>query len=420
MPRRDSHPLIITRDVAVIGGVLLALNIGLSRSDFGWLELNPTPWLLLPLLIGARYGLVPGTVSGLLASVVIGWMRRGEHFGGFAMDHLYELGSLPLLGFIVGQWRQLQKSRHTELELENREINEQLGSARAEVSLLLDNRLDLQRQLALQNVQVVNLDEDLRRVLTSSPSDFVNQLLELLHLRCRITSAAMYQCEGERLVQIAALHPTPPLKLQLLVDQTPLAARALEERTIASVRDPLATTQEQPFLAAFPWSDGVSNGVLLVQDMPLDALAWGNLSRIELILHWVFSLARWKWKMTLPPEGKLMSMDEFMVLIGQALQVDQTHRMPSVVLRMDMDRQTDVKLQTALLRQLPQTAVAAKIPGAEALVALLPFGGQMEGEALSRSLQQTVQGIRCCHYLTSGTTETMRFWSRVLQNESTS
>lgn len=416
MPRRDSSPLSTARDVAVVGGVLAALNLGLSASDFGWLKLNPTPWLLLPLLIGARYGLVPGTLSGLLASVIVGWMRRGEDFGGFVVDHLYELASLPLLGFLAGQWRQLQKSRHEELELENREINEQLGSARAEVSLLLDNRLELQRELALHNVPIVNLDEDLRKVLTSEPSDFVRQLLELLHQRCRLTSAAMYQREGERLVQIGALHPTPPLKLQLTVDQTPLAAKALDERTIAAVRDSLATTQEQPFLAAFPWSDASSEGVLLVQDMPLEAMAWDNLSRVEIILHWVFALARWKWKMTVPQHQKLVPQDDFMVLIGQALQVDQTHRMPSVVVCVDStagDLSRDAKLQTALLRQLPPTAVATRMTDSGALAVLMPFSGQMEGEALARAFQQTGAGIRSRHYLTSGTTDAMQFWARL-------
>lgn len=59
------------RDVVVVGGMLAVLNLLIARSDFGWIKLNPTPWILLPVLIGGRYGLTPGLISGLLSSLAI-------------------------------------------------------------------------------------------------------------------------------------------------------------------------------------------------------------------------------------------------------------------------------------------------------------------------------------------------------------
>ena len=421
MSRRDSTLLPCIRDLFVIGAILAGLNWSLSSSDFGWLTLNPTPWLLLPILIGARYGLIPGTISGILASTLITVIRsRSSELSAstFVEDHLYELSALILLGFLAGQWRQLQKSRHTELQAENEQLQALLENARAEVSLGIVSKQDLQRQLALHNVQLANLDEDLRKILVAPDGDFLTALLDLIFHHCQIHSAAMYQADGEKLTRVAAIHPTAPLKEKLTLGQTPLAAKALDEQSIAAVRDPMATTPDQPFLAAFPWNDGSHQGILLVQEMPLEAVSWENLSRVELIIHWTFALARWRRKTASNDPLRTIPVEDFMVLIGQALLVEQTHRVPSVVLRadfLDSNETHDAKGERALLETLPQTAVASRVPTTGSLLVLLPFGGQSEGEALGRALQKAGPRLRCYHYLTTGITDVNHFWSHLME-----
>jgi hypothetical protein len=417
MAHRDLSPYVIARDVAVVGVVLLALNLGLESNDVGWLQLNPTPWLLLPLLIGAAYGLLPGTLAGLAAAGLIAWFRRGEDASGFVLDHLYGLGSLPLMGFLAGQWKQFQKSRMGELQRENADVTNQLGLARAEVGLQMDSRLKLQRQLALHNVEVANLDEDLRRVLMSAPSEFMKELLQLLHERCRVMSAAIYRCEGERLVQLAALHATPVLKTVLPLAETSMAVKALEERTLAVVRDTLATTAAQPFLLALPWWTEGDRGVLLVQDMPLEAMAWDNLQRMEFILFWVFALSRWRDSVPTAADKRMIPLEDFLVLLGQALQMDATHRLPSTVLKVQVATAGSATAVREMLRQsLPPSAVMTLLKESSAYVALLPFSSQMESEALYRSLMNADGSLQCSLYLTSGTADPMQFWARVLES----
>ena len=43
------------RDVLLLGAVLALINYLAALSDFGWMRLNPSPWLLLPALIGVRF-----------------------------------------------------------------------------------------------------------------------------------------------------------------------------------------------------------------------------------------------------------------------------------------------------------------------------------------------------------------------------
>jgi hypothetical protein len=410
------------RDVVVIGSVLAVVNWLFARADFGWFSLNPTPWLLLPILIGARYGLTTGLVSGLATVGFVVLVRaqvvEDRPLRVVAGDHLYELCSLVLLGFLAGQWRQLQRNRHTELEKENSGLNDSLDGARAEIELLRQSQQDARRQLALHNVVLANLDEDMHDLLTAPAGGFVSGLLDVIHQHAGVTSMALYQQEGEALVRLAALHPTPPLAERLELSQTPLADRALDERTMATIRDPLTATVEQPFLAAFPWTDGTAGGVLLIQDMPLEAMRWENLARVELILHWAFALARWGRKVGAGGQRQaLVPLEDFMLLVGQTLQVEQTHRVPSVVLRADLLEQSVAQapqLPAELLALLPKSAVASRMN--HSLYVLIPFGGHAEGETLSKAFQASGVMVRCCHYVTAGTADVRVFWERLMES----
>lgn len=421
MTKASSTTLACFRDIVVIGFVLGLVNIGLSKNDFGWLGLNPTPWLLLPILIGGRYGLTQGLMSGIFTAGVI-ILTRGlwiEHRSPkiVAGDHLYEMGSLILLGFLAGQWRQMQSNRQEELRAENEVLSESLTRVQAEVSLVRESRQEAERQLALHNVVLTNLDDDLHQLLSGPGGAFLPGLLDLIHRHGGVTSMAMYQVEGDDLKRLAGLHLTPSLAEKLDLSQTPLAARALDERAISVVRDAMTASAEQPFLAALPWSDGKASGVLLIQDMPLEALSWENLARVELIVHWAFALARWGRKLgTEKGKQSLVPLADFMLLVGQALQVEQTHRVPSVVVRADLtDKEQAMRAEPppSLLGLVPKFAVACYVDSS--LMVLLPFGGQTEGDALVRSLRESDVKVRCCHYLTAGTTDVRTFWGRVME-----
>lgn len=419
MPHRPSPPLHIARDFALIGGLLAAVNWTLSRSDFGWLELNPTPWLLVPLLIGARYGLISGTGSGVLTALAI-VLTRATAFqrpAAFEVsDHLYEVVSIVMLGFLAGQWKQLQSNRVAELARSNKMLRDSLSLAEAEIALDAVARQDLQRQLALHNVEIINLDQDLRRVLSSPSGRFVPALLELLHHHGRITSSALYQVKGQHLEQLGSIHPTTTLAARMELAQTPLAAKALDQHAIAAVKEPLSTTQEQPFLVALPWTDGQAEGVLLIQDMPLEALRWENLSRIELMLHWVFSLAKWSRQITDGNLRQSLPQEDFIAMVDKALQVERIHRVPSVVLKAQLtggQGSTDATERT-LLDLLPQSSVATLLKDKNSLVVLLPFGGQPEGDDLARALQKSGVPLRCTYYVTTGAPDVRQFWDNLI------
>ncbi|MEY4199785.1 MAG: hypothetical protein RLZZ265_1525, partial [Verrucomicrobiota bacterium] len=67
-------------DLTVIAGLLLIVNGFFAPRDFGWLHLHPTPWLLLPVLMGCRYGFGSGMAGAAVAGLVvtIGFFQQAE------------------------------------------------------------------------------------------------------------------------------------------------------------------------------------------------------------------------------------------------------------------------------------------------------------------------------------------------------
>lgn len=418
LDRRPTHSI---RDVVVVAGLLLLINGLIARSDFGWVNLNPSPWLLLPILIGSRYGIVPGLASGLVAGFLIAVAHaHGAHesVAAFARQHAYFFTSLVLGGFISGECNRLGRDKNRQLARDYSRLTNEKDLLSAELELSRETRQDLQRHLALLNAPLACLDDDLRKLMTGPPIQFKASLLAALHQHTRIASCAFYvRQNSEILCQQAVFLPNKCLGDVLNLAEVPLAAQALDSGTIAMVGDPFQTTQEQPFLVALPWRTNKETGVLLVQDMPLAALEPANLARLELIVHWAFALNRAREDLQGPSKHSPVSTDDFLALLGQALEAEKNHHLPSVVLRVELLNSQEAASPVAesqLLSALPATAVCTRLSGHGSLIVLLPFGGEPEAGLLTQALSSAGPQVRIAHYLVVGPVSLNEFWSLVM------
>ena len=398
------------RDIIVIGGLLAAINWLASREDFGWFDYNPTPWLLLPLLIGLRHGVPPGLISGVLAGAGIAFMhgeQDKELLRAFIQDHPYYFTALIFTGLMAGEVHRGLRRQNTQLQSQSRVDAEELQSARAELELGRETRQQLQQCLALHNASLACIDDDLRKLIAGPPEDLMERLMGLLHQHGQITSAAIYRRRGDALHRLAALHPTGPLRPDLHLDQVPIARRALNERALVSVKAPMETSAAQPFLAALPFEDTEGEGVLLVQDMPLSSFDWAHFARLEMILLWTSSLLIARARAT--EENRLVALPVFQQLLGQALATESAHHVPSVAMKVQ-GITTDVMRKT-LLRLLPVIATATPLPQINGLAVLLPFGGESDAMALAREFQKLDPAIRIANYLVGGGARVDEFWA---------
>lgn len=401
------------RDLIAVGGLLALINKGVAPGDFGWLSLNPSPWLLFPAMMGARHGIVSGLISGIAAGLAIGVVNAG--FDAHAVRELLQLhpfffSALVLTGFLAGEGGRMLRQENSRLQRAHKALSEKHDRTEAELELVRETRHQLQRHLALHNAALSGLDDDLRKVLTAPPAGVMDALLGLLQQQALVTSAALYRRSGDRLRRVAAIHPTTPLQEQLLLEEAPLARRALEERSIASVKSALDTTPTQPFLVAIPFGHEDDDGVLLVQDMPLATFDWAHFARLELVLVWTFSLLRAQ-KQIAASEG-LVDLGTFKAALDRAVITEQTHHLPSVVVKLSADSEPDLR---GLLRHVPPTALATKLPDQHGMAVLLPFGGEMEAAAVSREWRKHSGAFRVTHYNVIDTVNGGDFWTHMLK-----
>lgn len=420
MDTPDQHLGKALRDVALLSAVLAGINYLAARGDFGWLGLNPSPWLLLPALIGVRYGVSAGVLAGLaggagIAAVHSGLSTSGTHQ--YVQQHSYFFALLILTGFLAGECQRLLRRENKELRDQTKRERDQNDRLRAELDIVRETRQQLQQHLALHHAEMAGLDDDLRKVIAGDETGLFDRFLATAQAHAQVISAAFYRRAGGTLKQMAVLNATDRLAPSLSVAETPLARRALEERVQVSVGSAIECSITQPYLAALPFEDAEGEGLLLIQDMPLQTFDWAHLARLELMLNWVLALRLHRDE--LAGEGQqLATIHAFRSVVESALIAEQVHHVPSVVVRADFNDAAaaqDGKVRRLLLKPLPPTAVASQLGEAGSLLVLLPFGGEMEAATLLREWQGTGVAMRTSHYLVAGPAGLEEFWQHVAQ-----
>lgn len=404
------------RDCFVLSLILAGINFLLDRSDPGWTNLNPTPWLLPAILIGARYGFTAGVISGfLMPALIVLAMTAITHdsVNDALHEHPYFFASFVIAGTVAGEIGSLIRKRSASIQRNNEKLTDENTRLRGELELVLETRLSLQRELATFNAPLCALDDELKMLFSYSQDEFADQLLRALHRLTGLTSAGIYIVEGDRLERTAVVHPTPQLAQRLFLSETPLAEKAATSGELAHVPDATRLNTQQPFLAAFPWMDHLGRtAVLLIHDMPLEDYTLNNLARLELILGWASAMAVLRKTFTGGVgSDHTVSQEDFMVLINEALEAEHVHAIPSAVLRFDVPNASDLR---GLLRHLPSTAIATPLKSQNTLVVLLPFSGETEANELSRNLSASIPGLKGIHYLITGPIAPEALWEHVM------
>ena len=74
------RPKSIALDAVLVAAAIVGANLLFDRAHPGWANLNPSPYLLLPILLGGRYGWVPPPRS--IAAEIIGSILGGSSSAG--------------------------------------------------------------------------------------------------------------------------------------------------------------------------------------------------------------------------------------------------------------------------------------------------------------------------------------------------
>lgn len=406
----DRHHARTLRDVlralsefALIVAALAIVNALASPRDPGWLGLNPTPFFLVPILLGVRHGPATGFVSGA-ATAGLMILARQMSPGTPVMDSRFVLAFLPLLGLVVGQSSEFLRQRSRENETANRDLAGENRNLRAERHLLFLAKQDLQQRLGLYGANAASLHEDLAELADCDPASAPAVLLATLQRLTRVRSAAVYELTDPRrkeLTRRAVIGEASRFPEILAGADDHLVSEAIARRCFLAQEGLLRPIpgRDPGFLLASPASNsnGEVNHLVIVQDLPFPEISRRNLSTIKSICDWfsafVINPA------DSPSHHKAVSQTDFFTAIETAITTHTEHALPSTLVRLPFPNGSTGSMTRAFsefLDKLPGPALLTHAieDGKRSLLFLFPAkAGRELGEALHRALRDFAQHL---------------------------
>jgi hypothetical protein len=252
-----------------------ALGMAFHVKDPFWMH-APVPWLLvLPLLLGAQYGLTHGVVSSALLSALAyiygDSSGRPEH----ALLSSWGLGAL-IIGAIAGQFRDVREERAQRANALVAHLSERVERAERSGRLLKLSHDRLEERLAATRWSLGgSLEIAQRRVQELCSRREVGEvLLDVLASQAMVQVASLYWAGSGQLLPMAVATLGAP-NGRTHVSVHPLVTRAWKTRRLTAVGDlnDAISSADADVLAAVPviTSSGHLVGVVAIHQMPFMA-----------------------------------------------------------------------------------------------------------------------------------------------------
>lgn len=287
-------------DLAVITGLLLVVNSMFAATDIGWTKLHPTPWLLVPILMGCRYGFPAGMAGAAVAIIVVsvGFARHADFFIVTLLKvHGYLFAAMAAAGGICGQIQRGFKAQEILLKAQAERTGERLKKLDTDLFLLREAKSELERLLATRDAELSTLDAEIRRLFDSEGDELWQDILLLLNRQARVSDAAIYTLAdaGQTLVRKGLLGNARSLGTRLLVKDVEMAGLALKSKAAVTIPEFWrgAVAEQRDYLMVVPLLDSQEQplALLVVTGMPFIALTKKSVYLIALICRWAARVA---------------------------------------------------------------------------------------------------------------------------------
>ncbi len=306
---------------SVADGLILLLllcfaNVSIARADPGFFALNPTPWIILPVVLGARHGLLSGLVGSLVTTLVVfigfKYFKGESDFAGMITDTPYYFVSLLAAAAIGGLVHRLLAGPAETAQDSVQQIAESYQRLQHELALSQASANDLAQRLLLHDADFITLQDRVQQLFAlgsdDSEKNIERRLLELFRDLFAVNAAAIYLRDANSAITptwqaVSSIGPVTGLEASTTFDacQHPVVAAAIENcdiSTCASLwqKDSPETPASNPSttLAAIPWSPVSSNApsrLLIIDRLPYAQANWETLARIQALFDWVMTVA---------------------------------------------------------------------------------------------------------------------------------
>ncbi len=391
-------------DIILVSVALAGVNAIAAPGDPGFTSINPSPWILIPLIAGARYGFKSGLVTGCGIALLIGAARvlcLDKSLAAVFEPYFFYL-ALPTVGVLSGEIRGLLSRRATTAESQLQQLQARHHQLATGLDIAETARFQLQERVALTGSHLASLDVQLRTLFEPGSPPIFDGLLRLLRDTCGILEAAIYVPAGNVTWQRAALLGEPTALPELLQPHAVQITRyAIERGDLVTCRHTVDHTPgtDSPYIAALPWlgGDRESIALLLVSRMEFLSIKWSTFAQLQTICQWVSMMLAIKLQsgrdhstpesLFTPEEGT------FYALLEAAQTTHAQHRLPSSVISLTFQRPPAAEDTRALLATvlplLRATDVTTWLTTAEhpSLVIFLPFASHRDATTLLTRVQ---------------------------------
>lgn len=389
-------------DLVVLTGLLLVVNGIFASRDIGWTHLHPTPWVLLPILMGCRYGFASGMAGAGVAILVVGvgFFQQAEVYsvnspeqaratfekrmnqvaivvldGRPAKDltrpqtqqfdvlvsalvrhHGYLFAAMLAAGGICGQIQRGFKSREILVSAQAERAAERLKKLDTDIFLLREAKSELERLLATRDAELSTLDAEIRRLFDSEGDELWQDILLLLNRQARVSDAAIYTLadKGQTLVRKGLLGSAKSLGGRMAVKDIEMVGLALKSKSTVTIPEfwQRAVAEQRDYLMVVPLLDSRDQplAVLVVTGMPFISLTKKSVYLIALICRWASRVAEVEAQADTTSravagvEGQRVFTEEFFKQNVQlAFDSCQQHSLPSAVVLFAVARQPKSK-----------------------------------------------------------------------------
>ena len=269
---------------------LAALNWILARNDPGWLKINPSPWVFLPLYMGFTRGYIWGVGAGLFLIIVRVWLKDIEV--AFTGSDYFLMWSTVMMGGIGGLVRGIVWRKQFQAEMQLQQARASCKELQSQVALLKHNEQDLSLSLVASGLEPSGIVFGLQGVVDQfEGTERDEAFLHLIRDYCGVGSAAIYLSRGGRCIRAAQLHNDVALPDTL--DKTPMMEQTERTGKIATQRwfwEPYVQGDsggyDDHYLAAIAHQSNRDVRILVVTRMDFDQVNWENFWKLESAFRW--------------------------------------------------------------------------------------------------------------------------------------
>jgi hypothetical protein len=395
--REHLRPKHVALDVAVLGVALVGSNLLIDPAHPGWTHLNPSPYVLLPILLGGRYGFTTGLLTGAATSAVIaGWhMAVGTPSLRAAIAAAPFLhASLVILGGLAGELYDWLRREHLTAEAHLEKARVSVRRLDADVRYLRSVKDELDRTVAARDGEVSTLDAELRRLYAAAPADLPEAILQFLKRQVRLSDAALYSVgpDDQPLPRLSLIGHDAHLPPLLARDASDVARLAMARASLVTLpellRHEAPPAAERVLLAApLPDANNQVRTLLVVTGLPFISFTPQTANLIALICEWggevldLASGAAGRYRIAAGTENqRIFTRDHLVHLLRLSLDAYQLHRLPSSLVVFELPgapRDLQARFEQVLLGAVRAGDFAAEMGWTHPhLVVLLPLTGE--------------------------------------------